>query len=120
MTGSSVIYKDNFAVVTGSLSGPAGGNGEYQGDINYPDGFNQDNCVVISCSLDLENSATIWGSGATFDSSSFIGGALPTYVCLQENIIKIEIRNIRIDSTAKVFSLPLEATINYKIVLMKI
>ena len=120
VVGSKVVYKDNFAILTGVLESSTTENGSYQKNINYPEGFNQNNCIVISHALDLENSVVIWGTGNTFDSSGFLGGAMPSYVCLRENDITIEARNIRVDSDSIVTSVPLTGTINYKIVLMKI
>lgn len=50
--GSKVIYKDNFAVITGTISLT---NGSGIGYLNYPDGYNYNNCIVISAAVAIYN-----------------------------------------------------------------
>lgn len=62
VVGSKVIYKDNFAILTGNIPLT---NGSGQVNVNYPDGFDSSNCVVVSLGID------IYASG----KFSFVGDA---------------------------------------------
>ena len=48
VVGSKVVYKDNFAIVTGKISLL---NGSGIGYLNYPNGYNYSNCIVISVAV---------------------------------------------------------------------
>lgn len=50
VVGSKVIYKDNFAVITGTISLT---NGQGNTSVNYPEGYTRTNCVAISIGLDI-------------------------------------------------------------------
>lgn len=117
--GSKVVYKDNFAIIEGTITGPIQSNGSYSKNIKYPEGFNQNNCVVISNCLNLQNDTIIWGTGGTFDSLSYVAGSIPTSVSLRENDMVLRIRHVYIDNTGTVFSMELNGTYDYRIVLMK-
>lgn len=50
VVGSKVVYKDNFAVITGTISLT---NGTGNTSVNYPKGFTRTNCVAISIGMDI-------------------------------------------------------------------
>ena len=94
--------------------------------INYPEGYNNTNCVVLSVMLELENSSTLWGYGATYDSLSNVGANISKRITLRDSDIYFGIRPIYMSSTDGVINSIIEPrssdnrTYNYKIVLMKI
>ena len=49
LIGNKVLYDDRFAILEGIIITPALGSEDTKGSIslNYPTGFNKDNCVVI-------------------------------------------------------------------------
>ena len=113
--GSEVIYKDNFAVISGKLN-----NGE--STIEYPEGFNKDNCVIISFSLDnpnLDTDVKHWAYGNLFDASSWVGGSIPYKIGMYSENIRIKTKRVII--TNEQYPSVGESTVahNYKIVLMK-
>lgn len=109
---SSSEYKlsGDFAIITGQLS-----NGS--ATISYPNGFNKDNCVVIS--LHMKKTETNgWQTGTTLDASSYSGGAMPVRISLKDNII-IQTKNIQLTNGNASTVLDSTVTSNYKLVLMK-
>ena len=113
------INKNDFAVITGNISGD--GTESPSKTINYPAGFNRDNCVVSTVNL-KRSTVDFKGYGAIFDSSSYLTGAIPTKVALGETNIALEIRNINIaqDGSIMVPNIPTSVSFEYTIVLMKI
>ena len=122
--GTKAIYQDNFAIIIGEINLEANEQGNIEKDqvkitnksISYPEGFNFNNCVVISFGAVNKAAETAKGYayGDTFSSNIFtvgqIGGSVTRNVNLEPNNIKIFLGN---------FS-PSQATYKYKIVLMKI
>lgn len=82
-------------------------------DINYPSGFNKDNCVVIACGISGNTSGnTEFAFGNSGDNaSSYVTGGMPSMVKLREEHINFQIY-LNLKATS--------GTRNYKIVLMKI
>lgn len=102
MVGSKVIYKDNFAVLTGNISLT---NGSGQVNVNYPSGFDSSNCVVVSLGID------IYASG----KFSFVGEAGSPLIYearLVEPYIIVKTKSVENIGTSN--------TKQYRIVLMKI
>lgn len=111
--GSKVIYKDNFAILTGTIDLVISGeNTTGYKDINYPEGFNKDNCVVVACGISGNtNGNTEFAFGDSGDNaSSYVTGAMPRMVRLREESINFQIY-LGIKAS--------NGTRNYKIVLMK-
>ena len=103
----------NIAVLTGTaVNGVA--------NINYPSGFNSNNCVVISQMYKRTGSSTGFNSGTTLEISNGSSGALPNTVELLANNIRIKIRLLQISSDGTVFSGNVDFNVEYKIMLMKI
>lgn len=48
--GSKVVYKDNFAVISGNIQLT---NGAGSVTLEYPTGFTRENCVPISIGIDI-------------------------------------------------------------------
>ena len=113
------INKNDFAVITGNIAG--NGTESPSKTINYPNGFNKDNCVILTVNL-KRSSVNVKGYGLIFDSSSYMTGALPAKVVLEETNIMLEIRNINIaqDGSIMVPNIPTSVSFEYTIVLMKI
>lgn len=106
-----VIYKDDIAIIYGKLTL---NNGAANHNIDYPVGFNKDNCVVLTF---MANNTTNnhWGYGYIEISAGYTGGAIGHRVTLQNDNISVGINN------------PMDGEHNngtgafdYKIVLMKL
>ena len=110
------IIKGDFAVVSGNLIGSD--SPTLTGTLTYPEGYNQNNCIVVGCKVKHSNKNN-WGTGSTFNSTNLFG-SFPLYVYLNENDISINIRDIKmLDGETPTIS-NITGTYNIKIVLMKI
>lgn len=104
----------NIAVLTGTISlSVSSGRLSGSKSINYPSGYNKDNCVVIACGISgNQNGNTEYAYGNSGDnSSSYVTGGMPRMVKLRDEDINLQIY-LEVDAAAN--------TRNYKIVLMKI
>lgn len=116
-SGSSYVLKNNIATLTGTVN-------KEGAVINYPAGFNKDNCVCISAMLQNQinpNGTWALGNAGIFNSSSYVVGSMPTAIILAEQI-RIDLRNVNItegDNQGVYASLEV-GNFNYKITLMKI
>lgn len=105
--------KGDFAVIKGSVEMESGSGGA---KVNYPNGFNKDNCVVISVGT---NKAISGGAeptkynfgGYNYDVSDISRGTIPRVVCLRDNDILVEYISNDEEQTTKYW---------FKIVLMKV
>ena len=99
-TGSKVIYRDDIAVVTGTISLT---NGSGMVALNYPDGFSNNNCVPIATGVDL------------------MASGYYSYVSASEMIIETRLasNNIQVLVDA-IDNVGPTATKNVKVVLLKI
>lgn len=68
VVGSKVIYKDNFAVITGTISLS---NGHGSTSVDYPDGFTRTNCIVISVGMDIVGTDIFSYFGTTISNSIY-------------------------------------------------
>lgn len=119
---SKVIVKEDFAVLTGSMNLNGNPDTTKQTNftdktLNYPTGFNKDNCVVLSIMRTANNSKWSNGWSVNVDSLEMFNGIEPIEVMLHGTDItewsnKIRLRASNFSSSA--------VTINYKIVLMKV
>lgn len=112
-SAEETIVKGDFAVLTGQLD-------QGVANIEYPNGFNKDNCVVISLHMQRNDTpGNGWGTGTTMDSSSYVAAALPARVQLKDTI-QIRTKNILLsdEDNPKV----LDSTVSnyYKLVIMKV
>ena len=50
IVGSKVVYNDRFVTITGTIAMPEANDSLLTGsiDITYPNGFNSENCIIIS------------------------------------------------------------------------
>ena len=117
--GNKVVFKDDYAVITGSLTAEGSSNPgqSYQQSIKqipYPTGYNNTNCVCVSFGTtrnSKENQYKYDGSeGIASSSSSLVSGNIPKGLYLNSDNIVVHAYNIAESSL----------TIYYKIVLMKI
>lgn len=120
--GDKVVYNDKFKVLIGQITLEAsdGTTPKKTGTmINFPAGFNAENCVVIGAMTGNVN--VNWGTGWNYESSSNSGDLFdkifPISVSLYGNNMSENLRNkIRINVVSRMTS---AQTINYKIILMK-
>lgn len=92
---------NSLQMVTGSI------------DIDYPSGFNKDNCVVIAAGISgTQTSNPEFAFGNSGDnSSSFVTGGMPSMVKLREENIDFQVYlDVHASATTR----------KYEIVLMKI
>ena len=112
--------KSDYAVITGDITGAD--TPSIEKDLNYPAGFTNTNCVVISCMFHhSSNQNGTWGWGSVFDSSSYVRGSLPCSIALNNTGIKLEVKNIQIQNgqSPTISNINTGVTFNYRIVLMK-
>ena len=105
--GSKAVYKNNFVVISGNLKVAA--NDSNVANISYPEGFNAENCVPISCGLQAIANKGYNYVGYNKDSSSALTNAYDRKLNLTSSNIVLMIYN---PTTS-------EKTVSYKIVLMK-
>ena len=106
LIGAKAIYKDRFAVLTGTVvTNPTGGTSSTaQGgtvNLDLPDGFTTDNCVVVSMGYDGDH----YNYGAT-------GWSLE--VLINDSLKKVSVEAYLGNSLGSTYNLPV------KIVLMRI
>ena len=113
--GAKVIYKDDYVSLTGTIK-----NG--QGTINYPQGFNKDNCIIISNMFKRVGVAEARGVsiGTTFVPADGTSGSLPNSIELQSSGIVIKLKYIYLSNGNTSTVSNVDYDIAYKIVLMKI
>lgn len=106
--GKSVLYKDNYVTITGSIT--VSGSSSENKDIDYPNGFNEENCVPVAFGIKLieKNGFNYYGNHV--NSTSGLMNAYTRYMNLLSDKIRINVTNSN-DS---------EKTFTYKIVLMKV
>lgn len=107
-----VIYKDDIAVIYGNLSMT---NGVANHNVNYPVGFNKDNCVVLTFMASNEENNNHWGYGYIENATGYVGGAIGHKITFRENDINVGVQNPT-DGAHNSGT----GTFNYKIVLMKL
>lgn len=112
--GSSDIVintnQNNFAVATGSVNLA---NGVGNTNIDYPEGYNKDNCVVLSFMAFNGTNVNGYGYGYLENSSGYVAGAIGHSINLGSSKIAVAVQN-PISSTSG------SGTYQIKIVLMKI
>lgn len=108
MLGSKVVYKDNFAVITGTLTVNAKSGANKS--INYPSGFNEENCVSIVCGIKTGTMGFNY-VGKYDDAMDLYWNGYKRTLTLGGQNITLRIDNPDTNNTV---------TFSYKIVLMKI
>lgn len=101
----------NIAVLTGTIKEDI--------NINYPSGYNKNNCIVISAMMKKTETDARYGYGSVFNSAIFLTGGVPIMVSLGDNNILISAKQILLSSEMTLYK-SLEAEMNYKVVLMKV
>lgn len=101
----------NIAVLTGTIKEDI--------TINYPSGYNKNNCIVISAMMKMTNTDARYGYGSVFNSSIYASGGVPIRVSLGDSNIQLSAKKILLSSENVEYA-SLEAEMNYKIVLMKV
>lgn len=116
------FIKGNIAVLTGTISNIDTDTNTINGVADYPEGFNQNNCVVLS---------SMFRYGARTDSTYTYGYNMSSMDALYTADISVRLYDINIGIQGRsnkvptaggevIIGLPENATYDYKIVLMKI
>lgn len=110
--------QSNMAVLTGTLTS----SGNYVDQVNYPTGYNQGNCVVLSCMIGGTSTGDPKSQGLVFTGSDASSHNPPFKVVLASGYIGIMARSsyITISSGGAIVSTENTAPLSYKVVLMKI
>lgn len=112
--GAKVVYKDNYAVLTGTIDFTVNtGNTSGTKNIDYPEGFNKDNCVVIALGIagaTSSNKEYCYGFSGDH-AGSYVTGGIAKSLKLREGYMQLD-AYIGVEAAAN--------TRNYRIVLMKI
>ena len=101
----------NIAVLTGKIQDDI--------TINYPTGFNKNNCIVISAMMKKTDENANYGFGSVFNSAIYVSGGVPIVVSLGNSNISLSAKKILLSSGTVQYA-SLEAEMNYKVVLMKV
>lgn len=101
-------FKEEFSKVNGSFVINASTSGIER--INYPTGFTKENCVVVSCGIEVSAGKGYNFIGQYIDSSDGLNNSFTRRVNLADDNIVLSVRN---PNTSNI-------TVKYKIVLMKI
>lgn len=107
--GSKAVYKEDFVVITGSMSINADTTETKL--IEYPEGLTSENCVPISCGVKIIENKGFNYVGYNVNSGSMLNNAYNRWLNLKSDKIQLMVTN---PDTSNV------KTVNYKIVLMKI
>ena len=117
---ANLVKKIGFKYISGSdirvLEGSVNIDADEQGhnnfaiNIDYPEGFNKDNCVPISCGVQMIKIRGYNYVGNFVDSWSLMNGASTRYLNLEDDKIVLDIINPTTDATYEY---------KYKIVLLK-
>ena len=113
--GAKVIYKDDYVVLTGTVQ-----NGQVT--INYPEGLNKNNCIIIANMFKRVGIPETRGFsiGTTFVPADATSGSLPNSIELQSSGIVIKLKDIYLSNGNTSIVSNVDYDIDYKIVLMKI
>lgn len=106
--GSKVVYKDNFAILTGTIIAEASKSGT--ANIDYPEGFDVDNCVAISFGVKTVENKGFNYFGTYKDSADLLNNSYDRKLNLNSSNIVVIVKNPNTSSKS----------IKYMIVLMKI
>ena len=114
--GSAYRLKGDFAVLTGTITMPEANDAALNGtaEVNYPSGFNKDNCVVVSI-LSHNSVHTDWWATPTSNeqvTTTMIRGNGNTSVVLKPDKVSI--------SSFKANKAQSRDDVSYKITLMKV
>ena len=91
---SITTKQGNIAILTGKLK--ANGT-DADTDIAYPNGFNQNNCVVLSYAIkNASNTSGGYTIGMTNDSASYVRGGMGIAISLRDSKITIRAKNIQV------------------------
>lgn len=115
--GEKYFNMDNICVLLGNKT--LGANSSSSGmeyaqttwDINYPTGFNKNNCIVLAFQGNLDNNEKVGAFGVSPNTATAAAiGTLPRTVMMKNDAINLQVWN-------PAYS---EKTYHYKLVLMKI
>lgn len=112
----------NVAVLTGTIPANTGNNSYSSIEVNYPSGYNQNNCVIVASQFNNGNANTVYSSGTILNVSSYTLGGMPAVVSLNSSKIQIKVSNVYTISgdPAQIYVQKISVPIKYKIMLMKI
>lgn len=110
--GFKYISGSNISVIEGyvKIEADEQGHNNFAINIDYPEGFNKDNCVPISCGVQMIKIRGYNYVGNFVDSWSLMNGASTRYLNLEDDKIVLDIINPTTDATYEY---------KYKIALLK-
>lgn len=93
--GLKYISGSNIIVLEGNINIEANeqGNNNFAINIDYPEGFNKDNCVPIACGVQMLKLRGYNYVGNFVDSWSLMNGASTRYLNLEDDKIVLDIIN---------------------------
>lgn len=113
--GAKVIYNDRFAIVEGVIITPGKGATYLTGvaKVDYPQGFNQTNCMVISImGGSFRDNALLSTPMCNEDDNGYVRGVAGLVASLTNSNISVSVRKLETSQES--------VTIPFKIILMKI
>lgn len=121
VSGSTNFDGSGNVTITTTQANIAVLNGTIKEDItiNYPSGYNKNNCIVISAMMKMTNEDSRYGYGSVFNSSIYASGGVPIRVSLGDSNIQLSAKKILLSSGTVQYD-SLEADMNYKVVLMRV
>lgn len=115
--GSEYILKKNIKVLTGKIKVKAGSDAEFV-SVDYPDGWNMENTIVISASSKFDDMEEVFQS-YTYGESML---PIPNFSVTISQFITVDLHNdyilVQFNNNRQKESTGIEAT--YKVVLMKV
>ena len=124
-TAAEYKTKDDFVIITGATEPVSDTDDKCEAIIKYPNGFNKDNCVVISIMFKGINSSGIWTTGSLFNSNNTLLGGINSKVSLKTDNIQIQYKNILLSNNDAVFipktsEYSTGSRLSFKLILMKV
>lgn len=116
---AKIITKGDFAVITGDCVGYANIN------IDYPVGFNKNNCVLLSLGTNYVEYPDRICFGCSTTTTGYVAGSLMSSVILNNEVIRLITTALVIipddtDMNPMIPKLQPDKAYNYKIVIMKV
>lgn len=120
--GSIYTLKDDFAIIEGTITIESGSASGSATNIAYPEGFNQNNCAVISIAVNKSSSSNVYFGFAAI-ASDWVAGSGLNRVTLGSDYISINTNNVSQDlmmgQAVGNSGYTSQTVLNYKIVLLK-
>lgn len=109
----NVFIKDNYAVLEGTITLPEADESSLTGstNVNYPTGFNKDNCIIVSLMAQKNNTKNGFSTTQHASAGAFANGTSDLRASLREDFIQLAENKISTSQGSSV--------IDFKIALLK-